>query len=58
MLGFQLLEWTFMGLLGLMTVIIGFFSVVVVVRIVEPRGLKALLLKLAGRDTPGFQNRR
>ena len=51
---YQLLEWTFLGLLGLMTVLVGLLSIVVVVRVVEPRGLKALLLKLAGKNPPGY----
>lgn len=58
MLGFKLLEWSFTGLLVLMTALTGLLAVVVVVRVVEPRGIRALLMKLAGKDTPGFQDRR
>jgi hypothetical protein len=57
-LGFKLLEWSFTGLLVLMTALTGLLAVVVVVRVVEPRGIRALLMKLAGKDTPGFQDRR
>lgn len=39
----------FLGLLGLMVVISGVFGLFVVARMVEPRGLKALLRKLAGK---------
>lgn len=52
---YGVLEWTFLGLLSLMTVLVGILSVVVVVRIVEPAGLKALVLKLAGRAPPGYR---
>ena len=55
---YHLLEWSFAGLLLVMTGLVGLLSLVVVVRVVEPRGLRALLMKLAGKDTPGFQNRR
>jgi hypothetical protein len=43
------LEITFLSILGLMTVMVGLFSLVVVARTVEPRGVKALLRRLAGR---------
>jgi hypothetical protein len=43
------LELTFMSLLGLMIVLVGLFAVVVVTRLVEPRGLKVLLRRLARR---------
>ncbi len=52
---YGVLEWSFLGLLALMTVLVGLFSVVVVVRVVEPRGLKALLLKLGGKNPPGYR---
>lgn len=52
---YGILEWTFLGLLGTMTALVGLFSIVVVVRVVEPRGLKALLLKLGGKNPPGYR---
>jgi hypothetical protein len=36
-------EITFLSLLALMVVLIGIFSVIVLARVVEPRGLRALL---------------
>lgn len=39
----------FIGLLIVMVGAAGLFSVVVVARLVEPRGVKALLRRLAGR---------
>jgi len=39
----------FLGLLAVMVVAAGLFSLVVVARLVEPRGVKALLRRLAGR---------
>src|SRR5438094_7050294 len=39
----------FLGLLGVMVVAAGLFSIVVVARLVEPRGVRALLRRLAGR---------
>jgi uncharacterized membrane protein YuzA (DUF378 family) len=49
MLGLGALEWTFMGLLAAMVGLAGVFGLFVVARLVEPRGVKALLRKLAGR---------
>lgn len=46
---YNVLEWTFIGVLALMTVAVGLFGLVVVARIVEPRGVRALLRRLAGR---------
>lgn len=45
----MVVEWTFMGVLILMVAAAGLFSVVVVARLVEPRGVKALLRRIAGR---------
>lgn len=45
----NLLEWFFVGLLGMMTVVVGAFGAFVVVRLVEPRGMRALLRRLAGK---------
>jgi hypothetical protein len=39
----------FLGLLILMVVLIGFFGAFVVARVVEPRGLGALLRRVTGR---------
>jgi len=39
----------FLVLLGVMVVAAGLFSLVVVARLVEPRGVKALLRRFAGR---------
>ena len=39
----------FLVLLGVMVVAAGLFSLVVVARLVEPRGVKALLRRLSGR---------
>ena len=39
----------FIGLLALMVIAAGVFSIVVVTRLVEPAGMKALLRRLAGR---------
>jgi len=39
----------FIGLLVVMVAAAGLFSIVVVTRLVEPRGMKALLRRLAGR---------
>jgi len=44
-----MVEWTFMALLVAMVGLAGLFSLVVVARVVEPRGVKALLRRLAGR---------
>ena len=45
----QMVTDVFIGLLALMVVAAGLFSVVVVTRLVEPKGMKALLRRLAGR---------
>lgn len=45
----NVLEWSFLGVLGLMTVVIGLLALVVVARLVEPRGVKVLLRRLAGK---------
>lgn len=47
---FNVLEWSFLGALAAMTVVIGILSVVVIARVVEPKGLKVLLKRLAGKD--------
>ena len=44
-----MVEWTFISLLAAMVGAAGLFSLVVVARVVEPRGVKALLRRLAGR---------
>ena len=52
MLGLGALEWTFMGLLTMMVVLTGLFGLFVVARLVEPRGVKALLRRIVlGRQT-------
>lgn len=38
-----------MSILGLMVVVVGLFSLVVVARVVEPRGVRALLRRIAGK---------
>jgi hypothetical protein len=48
------LEWSFISLLLLMTAATGLIALVVVVRVVEPAGLKALLLRLRGKPTRNF----
>lgn len=45
----NVLEWSFIGVLALMTAAVGIISLVVVVRLVEPRGLRVLLRRLVGR---------
>jgi hypothetical protein len=42
-------EIVFLALLASMVVLIGIFGAFVVARVVEPRGMRALLRKLAGR---------
>jgi hypothetical protein len=42
-------EVTFISILAFMVVMVGLFSLVVVARTVEPRGVKALLRRLAGK---------
>ncbi len=39
----------FIGLLVVMVIAAGLFSIVVVTRLVEPQGIKTLLRRLAGR---------
>jgi hypothetical protein len=43
------LEWTFVSLLALMVVAVGLFGLVVVARLVEPRGVRVLLRRLTGK---------
>lgn len=45
----NVLEWTFIGLLALMTAVVGVFGLFVAVRTVEPRGLRALLRRVSGK---------
>ena len=49
MLALGALEWTFMTVLAAATGIAGVFGIFVVARLIEPRGLKVLLRKLAGK---------
>lgn len=49
------LEWFFISLLLLMTVVTGLIALVVVVRVVEPAGIKALVLRLRGQPTKNFR---
>ena len=44
------LEWSFVGLLAIMTVVVGLFGLVVVARLVEPRGVRALVRRITGRS--------
>jgi hypothetical protein len=44
-----MVTYVFIALLAAMVVLAGLFSFVVVARLVEPRGIKALLRRLAGR---------
>jgi len=44
-----LVTYVFIALLAAMVAAAGLFSIVVVTRLVEPRGMKALLRRLAGR---------
>ena len=46
---YNVLEWSFIGVLALMTVAIGWIALVVVTRVVEPRGVKVLLRRLVGK---------
>jgi hypothetical protein len=54
----QALELTFLILLGAMVVASGLIGLVVVVRVVEPAGLKALADRLRGKPTPNFRTYR
>jgi len=45
----NVLEWSFIGVLALMSIAIGGLATMVVVRVVEPRGLKVFLRRLAGK---------
>lgn len=47
--GLNVLEISFLALLGLMGALITLIAVVVVARLVEPRGARALLRRLAGK---------
>lgn len=51
-LAFEALEFSFTALLVAMTVGSGVVALVVVARIVEPRGVRALVRRLAGRPSP------
>jgi len=46
---FNVLEWTFIGILALMVVVSGLFGLFVIARLVEPRGMRTLLRRIAGR---------
>ena len=46
---YNVLEWSFIGVLALMTIAVGLFGLVVVARIVEPRGVRALLRRIVGK---------
>lgn len=46
----NVLEWTFVVLLALMVVAVGLFGLVVVARLVEPRGMRVLVRRIAGKD--------
>jgi hypothetical protein len=52
------LELTFLILLGGMVVVSGVIGLVVVVRVIEPAGLKALADRLRGKPTPNFRTYR
>jgi hypothetical protein len=43
------LEWTFISLLLLMVIATGLFALVVVMRLVEPGGIRSFLRRLTGR---------
>ena len=47
---FNVLEWSFLVVLTLALGATGVFGLVVVARLVEPRGVRALLRRLTGRD--------
>lgn len=47
---YRALEWGFLSALGAMVVLVGVFSVIVVARVVEPRGARVLLRRLIGRS--------
>jgi len=47
--GMHPLEFTFVTLLTLMVVLTGVFGLFVVVRVVEPGGVRSLLRRLAGK---------
>ncbi|MHB8513454.1 MAG: hypothetical protein ACYDCC_14940 [Actinomycetota bacterium] len=47
---FQLLEWSFITLLAGMLGLAGIIGLIVVVRLVEPRGLKAFLQRFSGKS--------
>lgn len=58
MIAVQLLELSFMILLGIMTVASGLIGLVVIVRVIEPGGLKQLLLRLRGKRPDMFRTYR
>lgn len=43
------LEWGFISALAAMVVLVGIFGLIVVARVVEPRGVRVLLRKISGR---------
>ncbi|MBI4729590.1 MAG: hypothetical protein HY775_08855 [Acidobacteria bacterium] len=51
MLAFKALEASFISLLTAMTLATGLFGLAVIVRLVEPRGLRAFLRRLSGRSS-------
>ncbi len=56
MLAVEALELSFIILLGTMTAATGLFAFFVVVRVLEPRGFKALRARMSGkRPVPGFR---
>jgi hypothetical protein len=46
---YNALEWGFISALVAMIILVGLFSLVVVARVVEPRGVRVLLRKIIGR---------
>lgn len=46
---YQALEWGFIGALVAMVILVGLFGMIVVARVVEPRGVRVLLRKIIGR---------
>lgn len=45
----NVLEWSFIAVLATMSLAAGLFALAVVARLVEPRGVRALLRRIAGR---------
>jgi len=52
------LELSFLIVLGGMTVASGLIGLVVIVRVVEPGGFKALAMRLRGKPTANFKTYR